>query len=253
MSAFLGPLEEDDDEVEAPSSGLDCAKPSAAAWRAIDRLLNTASFALDLTSAAPSFGAFARVASSPMTESRTETRTTSSRLASTASANTPFAAISSASVKFAAVTPFKSSVVSTALPSSTASNAAEISSIDSCTGYDSPVLTPFASDSRIRSMPFDALTSTSTTGSLRSTTLFVSRFFIVVTTALSSFAFVMASATAAGVPAGTSTSSSLPEKFKMLLESSSSLLLLLLLLLEVVEDEDDEDEVDVYLDEGEEV
>jgi hypothetical protein len=63
----------------------------------------------------------------------------------------------------------------------------------------------------------------------------------------------MASATAAGVPAGTSTSSSLPEKFKMLLESSSSLLLLLLLLLEVVEDEDDEDEVDVYLDEGEEV
>jgi hypothetical protein len=62
----------------------------------------------------------------------------------------------------------------------------------------------------------------------------------------------MASATAAGVPAGTSTSSSLPEKFKMLLESSSSLLLLLLLL-EVVEDEDDEDEVDVYLDEGEEV
>ena len=251
MSAFLGPLEEDDDEVEAPSSGLDCAKPSAAAWRAIDRLLNTASFALDLTSAAPSFGAFARVASSPMTESRTETRTTSSRLASTASANTPFAAISSASVKFAAVTPFKRSLVSTALPSSTASNAAEISSIDSCTGYDSLVLTPFASDSRIRSMPFDALISTSTTGLL--TTLFVSRFFVVVTTALSSFAFVMASATAAGVPAGTSTSSSLLEKFKMLLESSSSLLLLLLLLLEVVEDEDDEDEVDVYLDEGEEV
>jgi hypothetical protein len=62
----------------------------------------------------------------------------------------------------------------------------------------------------------------------------------------------MASATAAGVPAGTSTFSSLLEKFKMLLESSSSLLLLLLLL-EVVEDEDDEDEVDVYLDEGEEV
>ena len=61
----------------------------------------------------------------------------------------------------------------------------------------------------------------------------------------------MASATAAGVPAGTSTYSSLPEKFKMLLESSSSLLLLLLL--EVVEDEDDEDEVDVYFDEGEEV